>query len=798
MDDANSNHSRRLIDLIDSFDFVQSVSGPTHTGGHTLDLIITRSEEAPKQCVVDPPIHSDHGLIKCSFGKLTFNVFQSRTANLRCWKKLDRSVFKDKLASSTLCKDIETHSSKTVEELFELYDSTLRQLVNESLPVKSVKIKDRPLTPWYDGECRAARRRVRLWERRYRRTDSATDCQQWVRQLEKKRDLLQRKEAAYWNAKIVSNGESSKKLWKCVNNIMMRDSSNKSTPPVTITADSMSKYFTDKVNSVRDKTVGADEPTYTSLTTQTMADFNSVTQDDVRKIILESPSKSSSLDPIPTFLLREYLDDLLPFIWSMCCASLDKGQLPKSQKAALITPIVKKSGLDPNDVKSYRPISNLTFISKVIERIVASQLTAYLNKYELIPPTQSAYRKGHSTETAVLKIFSDIINAGDEGKVTLLGMLDLSAAFDTVDGDILLERLRLSYGLDGLVLRWLESFVSDRSQAVVFGGQTSATMPLLFGVPQGSVLGPLLFLLYTADVSAIASSMDICVHSYADDIQLYIHSLAVGETEATDRLARCIVRIERWMAANRLCLNTDKTQVMWLGSRQQLTKITTDKINIGGTEISLSSTAKILGIVFDRELSLKPHINSVTKSCFYQLRQIRTIRRLLTADAAKALIHAFITSRIDYCNGIYVGSTDWVFSKLQSVMNAAARLITGSLRRDHITPVLRDLHWLPIRRRVNFKLVTLVYGCLRGEKPVYLSEDITPVSTNIRRAGLRSSQRGQLMVPRTKTSRLGQRSFRVAAPAIWNALPQQLSDFTMNPETYRKNLKTFLFSQCYR
>ena len=159
-------------------------------------------------------------------------------------------------------------------------------------------------------------------------------------------------------------------------------------------------------------------------------------------------------------------------------------------KEAIVTPILKKHDLDPDDVKSYRPISNLTFISKVIERIVASQLTGYLQMNRLLPDHQSAYRQGHSTETALLKIFSDILDAADSAQVTLLGLLDLSAVFDTVDHDILLTRLHKSYGVGGTALAWISSFIQGRQQSVTFNGHQSTRIQLEYGVPQGSVLGP--------------------------------------------------------------------------------------------------------------------------------------------------------------------------------------------------------------------------------------------------------------------------------------------------------------------
>ena len=291
---------------------------------------------------------------------------------------------------------------------------------------------------------------------------------------------------------------------------------------------------------MRDDTSTADAPTFTKLTDASFTSFQPCSIVEVRKLLIRSPPNSCSLDPLPTFILREFLDELLPFICIMCNVSLQQGLLPESQEAAIVTPILKKHDLDPDDVKSYRPISNLTFISKVIERIVASQLTGYLQMNRLLPDHQSAYRQGHSTETALLKIFSDILDAADSAQVTLLGLLDLSAAFDTVDHDILLTRLQKSYGVGGTALAWISSFIQGRQQSVTFNGHQSTRIQLKYGVPQGSVLGPLLFILYTSDVISIAASLGVGAHSYADDSQLYLHCLAVDQTTAALRLAECI------------------------------------------------------------------------------------------------------------------------------------------------------------------------------------------------------------------------------------------------------------------
>ena len=224
----------------------------------------------------------------------------------------------------------------------------------------------------------------------------------------------------------------------------------------------------------------------------------------------------------------------------------------------------------------------------------------------------------------------------------LLVLLDLSAAFDTVDHDIRLTRLQKSYGVGGTALAWISSFIQGRQQSVNFNGHQSARIQLKYGVPQGLVLEPLLFILYTSDVISIAASLGVGAHFYAADSQLYLHCLATDQSTAALRLAECIERVEGWMKSNRLKLNSDKTQFLWLGSRQQLAKIDTKTMTIGEHRIESSTSAKNLGVTFDSELEMDLHVNNITRSCFYQLRQLRSIRRSLSTDAAKTLINSRI------------------------------------------------------------------------------------------------------------------------------------------------------------
>ena len=205
---------------------------------------------------------------------------------------------------------------------------------------------------------------------------------------------------------------------------------------------------------------------------------------------------------------------------------------------------------------------------------MARQVNSYLTENGLLPRCQSAYRRHHSTETAMLRVLSDALTAADNRQVTLLGMLDLSAAFDCVDHLILLQRLERNFGLTDAVLQWMTSFLTGRTQQVIYDGRLSAIQQVRFGVPQGSVLGPLLFTVYTAEVSKIVISHGCQVHVYADDCQVYVSVPVDAASSATTRLSQCIADVVESFSMNRLRLNPAKTPVIWLGSKQQVDKST--------------------------------------------------------------------------------------------------------------------------------------------------------------------------------------------------------------------------------
>jgi hypothetical protein len=376
-------------------------------------------------------------------------------------------------------------------------------------------------------------------------------------------------------------------------------------------------------------------------------------------------------------------------------------------------PISKKPGLAEGDAQNYRPISNLTVLSKLLERLVASQLLGYLNCNNLLPNNQSAYRANHSTETATAKIVSDILMAFDHGDIAALALLDCSAFFDTVDHDILLRKLSESFGVGDTALQWLISYLRGRQQCVRYGGRQSKYNPVNYGVPQGSVLGPLLFIIYTAELCSLVTANHLHPHQYADDVQANGWRPPIESRTLRDQLSSCVQDICLWMRSHRLQLNTNKTEFLWCCPSRRHWHIPDGDFHVNMDQVEPVSAARNLGVFVDGEMSMTFHISHVAASCFGAMRQIRSIRRSLPSAALEMLVTSLVHSRLDYCNIVFTGLPACDIRRLQSVLNSSVRLVTGARKYDHVTSLPRDHHWLPIAERIEYKLCKLVFRCLQ-------------------------------------------------------------------------------------
>jgi hypothetical protein len=404
-------------------------------------------------------------------------------------------------------------------------------------------------------------------------------------------------------------------------------------------------------------------------------------------------------------------------------------------------------------------------------------------------PFQSAYRYSHSTETALLCTLDHVCHSADHSRSTVLVSLDLSSAFDTIDHTILLNRLNATFGISGTALEWITSYLSNRSQFVKLGKSSSSHQPCKFGVPQGSVLGPMLFTIYVSPIASLLSQLGVHQHQYADDTQLHI---AISQPTAQSDLSLLesgLSTLASWFSQNWLALNPEKSDAILLGTYQRnntLSNITS--VNVAGSTVTLADNIKLLGVTLDSSLTFRKHVNLISQNCFYHIKALRHIRHTLDTQTASLIAHALVSSRLDYANSILYGAPDYSIHKLQLIQNTLARTVLLSDRFAHTESLLYQLHWLPVHTRIRFKLASITYKALNTSSPQYLATLLhyyQPGRTT------RTSEQKHLYPPAITTC-FGSRSFRYAAPTIWNSIPLVIRS-APSIESFKRNLKTHYF-----
>ncbi len=794
---SDNKNAQLLLEIIDSFDLVQHVAGSTHRNGNTLDLIITKKDSKLLQDHKIGLQLSDHHHIT-SFLNMMKEPKPKKTIRYRKYKLIDKQTFKTDIEK--VVKDSD-NINDNLENLVKHYNQGLRSVLDKHAPEKECQITERNPTPWTSEELRPWKKELRKLEKKMRESNLEIDKDAFKSKKNEYNEFLSKRWTDKLTKLIEDNKDNPKEMFKAIEEALNTKGDNPLPDHESDEelANEFSKEFDNKIKRIRDdldqfkkdNPVQDEEKRYKTLLTE----FRLLSQQEVKKLVLDTANKHCTLDPIPTFLLREHIDETLPLITRIVNLSLKLGNMPDSLKIAIIIPLLKKLNMELL-MKNYRPVSNLAFLSKVIEKAVAIQLIDHLIKNKLMDTFQSAYRKFHSTETALLRVQNDILMGMDKGKVAILLLLDMSAAFDTIDHDILLQRLSDRCGIQGTVLKWFRSYLSNRTQTVQIGNKQSQPKQLNYGVPQGSVLGPLLFTIYTLPLGDIIKQNNTNYQIYADDNELYLMfspNTEESQMQAKGTVEQCIKETGRFMMENKMKRNDEKTEFMLIGTQAQLQKLKFDSLQVGNATVSPTDKARNLGVIFDKEMNLKAHVSYLCSSAFYHVRNLSAIRKSLDKKSAKTAAHAFVTARLDYGNSLLYGLPDNQINRLQLIQNAAARVVAKIRKYDHITPIRKELHWLPIKARIEFKILLLTWKALHGQAPHYLSELLTIQTYNRQ---LRKGSQNLLKVPRTYKRTCGDRAFEKAAPQLWNSLPEKIRS-TENLETFKSQLKTHLFSQYY-
>ena len=684
---------------------------------------------------------------------------------------------------------IELSESLPFADNISLYNNALSEVLNKHAPVKKKIIKCLPESPWFDGDYVNLRRQRRKAEVKYKKTGYPEHKDDYINLRKECTNLAHRKKCEYYAEKL--NTTDGKVLYSQINKLI--DKKQESVLPDCTSdgelANSFLDFFSEKIKKIRStfperKTDNCHSPVNSCV--NKLSVFEVVTQDELRSIVSSFGVKCSPEDPIPAKLLNKYVDKFLPMWELLVNLSLREGSM-ECLKNAVIAPLIKEmDGMMDKDVyKNYRPVSNLLFVGKLIERVVSTRLNKHMTTNNLHSKRNHGYKKYHSSETLLLEVIDHLLLSCDNGKPSIILLLDLSAAFDTVDQQKLLRILQHEIGVEGKALQWFRSFLFGRTQKVKIGESYSEEGSLEFGVAQGSVLGPILFKIYIRMFPEHMKTTLFETFGFADDHQLVKTFLPILQVQALgEDIQNCFDEISKWMNEFFLRLNAGKTKILIIIPPCLKNKIVIRGTFINGDCIRFVHSAKNLGVLLDDELSFEKQILKVVKSCFFSIRTLSRIKCFLTEIQLSTAICTFVFSRLDYCNVLYFNIKSHLLKKLQSVQNSAARLLQRKSG-DVGVPLdtyMRKCHWLCVRDRITFKICLLAFKSLCG----CASDAMQGMFT------FNSSERTVMVnQPPFKTD-FGKRAFSRVAPRMWNILPKTVRKHT-DIEEFKTALKTHLF-----
>ena len=653
-----------------------------------------------------------------------------------------------------------------VDEMVEFYTEHLKKVLDILAPIKKIKLKSKKKLHLSKETCKYIKRRnlarKNKCKEEYKRLRNL--CTKLVRRDQNETVKLQ-----------LDKDSNPKNIWRIANSFI--------NPPKTIdvkitrdgqelghedTAEEFNVFFLNKVKKIRENVPKSNCCPLDGVKKRTTKkkyyfSLSTVHEEKIISVIKKlKNSAATGVDDIPTHMLKLGAKIIaVPLTW-IINASISSGKFPSLWKKAKVIPLHKKN--DVNVISNYRPVSNLCISSKVLEKVIHGQISHYFENKNLLPSGQHGFRKGFSTTSAVTSMHSRWSEERRRGNYIGICCFDLSSAFDVVDHDILLQKLKL-YGLSNLSLKWIQSFLSGRDQVVKWKESTSRPIAISCGTPQGGILSPFLFLVMMADIEEYM--VHSTVEGYADDV----NTTTVGESEeeVVNRMQEDAKNMLNYMSINKLAANEQKTQVMIIGK-----KVITKRVEIGESNIEPQNCVDILGIKISQDLSWKNHINDV-KSCLDQ--RIGLLRRLsynMPKSVLRILADGLCLSKIRYCIAAYgqpktceMGKKICAMEDIQVKLNTIMRIITGHKREDRksISDLLKETRLPSVNRMTIEGILKEMWMFL------YVRGD-----TYIRDALLFKSNKSQ-MTTRSKTCdtlEVGfpMNSFIYHGPKLWNLFPE--------------------------
>jgi len=783
------NLKHKFYKHLTTFGFKQLISTATRIPSNTcIDHIYTNEPSNVLTTLVEDIGLSDHRPI-CAVRKLKGSIPRPpghKHIEYRCFKNFNGEKFKEDLASvpwnsMSLFED----PNDKCETFYDLF----MEVINNHAPLKKKRVKTNQQAKWFTNDLNILmkHRDYLLKKARHKPKDSV----EW-------QDFRERNaKRKFFHDALNNNRANSKDLWKHLK--LLRNTQPSNVGPTKqdhLSCDKdIADFFNAHFTTPKATIASQSQPNYNVIVEftkknkheNTLFEFTSIDSDFVTKQIKKmSDSKGSGIDEICVKLLKAALPYIADPLVDIINSAIKTGVYPKLFKHAKICPVYKKG--DINDPSNYRPIAVLPIVSKIMERHLHNQLSSYLDEYNLLLDNQSGFRSRHSCETLLLKLTDSFLENMDKGNINTAILIDLSKAFDNIDHQILIRKLE-HYDIAERPIQLMRSFLDNRSQTVIFRGTRSkeSASPAI-GIPQGSIISPLLFNIYLNDLTFYINSN---VDMYADDITVYTAHKEPNVIEKS--LNNDMTSISTWFEQNGLSISKEKTEKLSISTRHKSKESREVSINIGSSRINDTECHKLLGLQIDKNLDWKEHVNYVIKKVNSRLSLLRRIKCFLPQFARMLFYNSMIQPILDYGLTIYCTCSKEDLKRVHKLQKRAGRTILDIRKTRDISTIdlFKKLEWIPINERAKLLTATMMFKCQHNMAPKYLSCKFN--NHNSRKTRL--SSKGQLTIPLYKTNN-GQRTFKFRATKIWNELPIETKS-SKTIELFKKHFINFYYGDIY-
>jgi len=630
----------------------------------------------------------------------------------------------------------------------------LKTLFDRHIPLRRLNI-NASSCPWFTFTVKNAIKNKNKAYAKWKRSLSNNDFNLYKSARNHANCVIRQSKINYFNKKLDSS-LPSKALWK---NLKQLNVHKKTHSECQLDPNDLNDFFSN-TNSVCTR---SNIDLRRTVANGHSFKFSPVCETDIVRCIRKIKTNAIGEDGLPLKFLKIVLPYILGPLTHVINHCLSFSVFPSQWKRAIITPVPKKSSA--TDLCDYRPIAILPCLSKIIEMIMAEQIQEYLADEKLMSPMQSGFRPGHSCSTAIVKITEDIRIGFDDGKVTLLGTLDFTKAFERVDHILFLSKIKFLYNFDDSAVLLISEYLQGRTQRVKVGDCFSSRTEVNCGVPQGSVLGPLLFSIFINDIFSVCESVSI--HAYADDIQIYL-SRHIGLIEdLCCRFNEDLHRIYTWAKDNKLDLNARKCFVMPI-CKSPVDRNNVPPIKIGDSELEFVDKIVNLGYHMNTTFSCVNHVNAVVSKIYYTLRNLRLSQSYVPQETKLRLVKQLILPFVSYCSRLYCKPDSASLHKLQVAINFAARYVFDLQRHDNVSNYCKKILGCSLQNFLNANNLIFLHSLVHTRSPHYLYEKICPFTSN-RINMLQVSHYNYLT---------SSRYFFVHAIREWNALPHHIRDIT--------------------